>query len=131
MKTLAADFESLLKVRDEAMKAMEIARKDKLIRRSEEAGVTIYAPHELEKLLHQYKNELRYLLVVSGVEIQPAAEGNEVAGLRVEVQKAAGQKCERCWFYSTEVGKSARYPTVCERCLPVLEELERGESGQS
>jgi len=131
MKTLAADFESLLKVRDEAMKAMEIARKDKLIRRSEEASVTIYAPHELEKLLHQYKNELRYLLVVSGVEIQPAAEGNEVAGLRVEVQKAAGQKCERCWFYSTEVGKSARYPTVCERCLPVLEELERGESGQS
>jgi isoleucyl-tRNA synthetase len=125
VKALAADFESLLKVRDEAMKAMEVARKEKLIRRSEEASVIIYAPHEQERLLHQYKNDLRYLLVVSGVEIKPAAQGNEAGGLRVEVQKAAGQKCERCWFYSTEVGKSARYPTVCERCLPVLEELER------
>lgn len=125
VKALAADFEPLLKVRDEAMKAMEVARKEKLIRRSEEASVIIYAPHEQERLLHQYKNDLRYLLVVSGVEIKPAAQGNEAGGLRVEVQKAAGQKCERCWFYSTEVGKSARYPTVCERCLPVLEELER------
>jgi isoleucyl-tRNA synthetase len=130
VKALAADFESLLRMRDEAMKALEVARKEKLIRRSEEASVTIYAPQELEKLLHQYKNDLRYLLVVSGVEIQAAAQGNETAGLHVEVQKAAGQKCERCWFYSTEVGKSARYPTVCERCLPVLEELEREEVGQ-
>jgi isoleucyl-tRNA synthetase len=125
VQALAADFESLLEIRDEAMKAMEVARKEKLIRRSEEASVTISAPHEQEKLLHQYKNDLRYLLVVSGVEIKPAAQGNQAGGLHVEVQKAAGQKCERCWFYSTEVGKSARYPTVCERCLPVLEELER------
>jgi isoleucyl-tRNA synthetase len=125
-KALATDFESLLTVRDEALKAMEVARKEKLIRRSEEASVTIYAPKDLEKLLEPYRNDLRYLLVVSGVEIRAAAQGNEAAALRVEVQKAAGQKCERCWFYSTEVGKSARYPTVCERCLPVLEELERG-----
>jgi isoleucyl-tRNA synthetase len=125
-KTLATDFESLLIVRDEALKAMEVARKEKLIRRPEEASVKIYAPKDLEKLLERYRNDLRYLLVVSGVEIRAAGQRNEAAALRVEVQKAAGQKCERCWFYSTEVGKSARYPTVCERCLPVLEELERG-----
>jgi isoleucyl-tRNA synthetase len=120
---LRSDFESLLAVRDEALKAMEIARKEKLIRRSEEAGVTIYAPESLYNLLERFRTELRFLLVVSAVEVE-RAQGNSAAPLRVEVHKAAGDKCERCWFYSVEVGRSERYPTVCERCLPVLDELE-------
>jgi len=130
VKTLRADFESLLKVRDEALKAMEIARQEKLIRRSEEAALTIYTPKEQYELLDRYRTEMRYLLVVSGVNIKNASEGNAGDGLRVEVHKAPGQKCERCWFYSTEVGRSERYPTVCERCLAVLEELERVPAGQ-
>ena len=32
-----------------------------------------------------------------------------------------GSKCERCWNYSTHVGESADYPTVCERCVAALE----------
>lgn len=129
VKALREDFESLLKVRDEALKAMEIARKEKLIRRSEEAALIIYTPKEQYELLDRYRTEMRYLLVVSGVSVKVATEGNAGDGLRVEVQRAPGQKCERCWFYSTEVGKSERYPTVCERCLPVLEELERVPAG--
>ena len=86
--------------------------------------MTIYAPSTLYSVLERYRNDLRFLLIVSGVELKTAEAGNEGAALRVEVQKAAGQKCERCWFYSTEVGKSERYPTVCERCLAVLNELE-------
>lgn len=132
VESLRADFESLLKVRDEALKAMEIARQDKLIRRSEEAALTIYPPKEQYELLDRYRTEMRYLLVVSGVNIntKDAIQGNAGDALRVEVHKALGQKCERCWFYSTEVGKSERYPTVCERCLAVLEELERVPAGQ-
>jgi isoleucyl-tRNA synthetase len=42
----------------------------------------------------------------------------------VKVQRAAGEKCERCWNYSTQVGKSERYPTVCERCVAALAEIE-------
>ena len=125
-RALRSDFESLLTIRNEALKGMEIARKEKLIRRSEEAAVTISAPQNLYSLLERYRTDLRFLLIVSAVEIKRAAAGNEEAGVRVDVQTAAGQKCERCWFYSTEVGKSERYPTVCERCLAVLEELEGG-----
>jgi isoleucyl-tRNA synthetase len=47
------------------------------------------------------------------------------------VQRADGAKCERCWNYSTHVGESVDYPTVCERCVKALDEIERqaGVSG--
>ena len=44
----------------------------------------------------------------------------------VEVKKAEGAKCERCWNFSTHVGEDKNYPTVCERCSAVLQEIERG-----
>jgi hypothetical protein len=40
------------------------------------------------------------------------------------VEKADGVKCERCWNYSTHVGESGEWPTVCERCVRALEEIE-------
>jgi isoleucyl-tRNA synthetase len=44
--------------------------------------------------------------------------------LSVAVRRADGAKCERCWNYSTRVGESADYPTVCERCVKALNEIE-------
>jgi len=44
--------------------------------------------------------------------------------VQIKVSKAPGAKCERCWNYSTHVGENAAYPTVCERCGPVLAEIE-------
>jgi len=44
--------------------------------------------------------------------------------VKVEVKKADGAKCDRCWNYSTRVGENKNYPTVCERCSAVLKELE-------
>jgi isoleucyl-tRNA synthetase len=119
------DFQSLMKVRDAALKALEVARQEKIIGSALEAVVNISAPDELVPLLERYRNDLRYLLIVSGVEVKPASGGNGNAPLRVLVEKAPGQKCERCWNYSTHVGESERYPTVCERCLAALEEIER------
>ena len=49
------------------------------------------------------------------------AVGSTVA---VKIDRAEGVKCERCWNYSTRVGESARYPTVCERCVDALAEIE-------
>jgi isoleucyl-tRNA synthetase len=48
--------------------------------------------------------------------------------VRVRVERAQGEKCERCWNYSVHVGESERYPTVCERCVEALSEIERGEA---
>jgi len=50
--------------------------------------------------------------------------GNGTSGVKIEVSKAPGKKCERCWNYSTRVGENPAYPTVCERCSAVLKEIE-------
>jgi isoleucyl-tRNA synthetase len=44
--------------------------------------------------------------------------------VHVEVKKADGAKCDRCWNYSTHVGEDKTYPKICERCSAVLKELE-------
>jgi isoleucyl-tRNA synthetase len=49
-----------------------------------------------------------------------------LGGLNIEVLPADGAKCERCWNYSTRVGESSAYPTVCERCVAALEEISKG-----
>jgi isoleucyl-tRNA synthetase len=122
-----ADFQTLMQVRDEVNKALEVLRKEKVIDVGLEAAVTIHAPEDIYKLLEKYSADLRFLLLVSKADIKLAERGNLNNPLYVEVTKAPGEKCERCWNYSTQVGKSERYPTVCERCLAVLSELEKNE----
>lgn len=124
---LRADFDALLAVRAEALKALEVARREKLIGSGLEAAVTIHAPESLYELLERYQDDLRFLLIVSAAEVKRAGDGNGNAPLRVEVSGAPGQKCARCWNYSVRVGESERYPAVCERCLATLEELEKGQ----
>ena len=73
--------------------------------------------------MKRYEPQLRYLFIVSQVETRPAASPDGASGdVKVEVRKADGQKCERCWNYSTHVGEDETYPTVCERCSAVLKE---------
>jgi isoleucyl-tRNA synthetase len=120
-----ADFDALMAARGEVLKALEVARKEKLIGSGLEAFVTLHAPDHVFRLLDRYRDDLRYLMIVSGVDVKSTPSGNGNTALSVEVSKAPGKKCERCWNYSLEVGKSQRYPTMCERCLAVLQELER------
>jgi isoleucyl-tRNA synthetase len=54
-----------------------------------------------------------------------AQKSESLPGLEVAVQRADGAKCERCWNYSTHVGESTDYPTLCERCVAALHEIER------
>jgi isoleucyl-tRNA synthetase len=64
------------------------------------------------------------LFIVSDVILDRSPASNGDAGLTIEVNNAPGQKCERCWNYSTHVGENKSYPTVCERCSAVLSEIE-------
>ena len=120
---LASDWTLLRSVRDEVLKALEEARNQKLIGGSLEAQVTLVAPEAVHAVLARYAPELRFLFIVSAVNLEHAA-GNGAAGLRVQVSKAPGRKCERCWNYSTHVGEDPTYPGVCERCSAVLKEWE-------
>jgi len=74
--------------------------------------------------LARYHDQLRYLFIVSAVKFEQGVSGNGSSGVTVRVSKAEGQKCERCWNYSTHVGEDPAYPTVCERCSAVLKEIE-------
>lgn len=118
---LAVRWENLFAVRDEVLKALENSRNEKLIGSSLEAKVQLTASGETFELLKNYADELRFIFIVSQVELTEASN-NE--GLSVKVLRADGVKCERCWNYSTRVGEFERYPTVCERCQAALVEIE-------
>ncbi|MGE5111012.1 MAG: class I tRNA ligase family protein, partial [Acidobacteriaceae bacterium] len=118
--TLVADWDKLFEVREEVLKTLEAVRQDKTINDSLEAKVTITAPKETFALLEKYRKYLNGFLVVSATEVL------EGAALSVKAERAPGQKCERCWNYSTHVGEDKVYPTVCERCSAALAEIERG-----
>jgi isoleucyl-tRNA synthetase len=117
------EWEILRSVRDEVLKALEEARNTKLIGTGLEAQVGLIASDPVYSVLKRYEDQLRYLFIVSAVHLH-SGSGNGTSGVHVEVKKAEGQKCERCWNYSVHVGEDKNYPTVCERCSAVLKELE-------
>jgi isoleucyl-tRNA synthetase len=117
------DWATLRGVRDEILKALEEARNQKMIGTGLEAQVLLSAPEPLYSLLKRYEGFLRYLFIVSQVTLVQIA-GNGATGVHVEVKKADGAKCDRCWNYSIHVGENKNYPTICERCSEVLKELE-------
>jgi isoleucyl-tRNA synthetase len=116
------DWGALLAIREEVMKALDTARNEKLIGKPLEAQLIIAAADPAYSLLVRYQEQLRYLFIVSAVTLKQAA-GNGTGSVHVEVKKADGLKCERCWNYSQRVGEDREYPTVCERCSAVLKEL--------
>jgi isoleucyl-tRNA synthetase len=109
----------LHEVRSVVLKALEEARNNKLIGGNLEAQVRLSARDSVYSLLEKHKAELRYLFIVSQVHLDPGP-----SELSIEVNKADGVKCDRCWNYSTRVGEDAKYLTVCERCAPVLRGIE-------
>jgi isoleucyl-tRNA synthetase len=118
---IAENWEKLLSVREEVLKALEQARAAKLISAALEAKVTISASGDTAALLANYLKSLPALFIVSQVRLEPST----AEGVSVKVDRADGQKCERCWNYSTHVGDNSEYPTICERCTAALDEIAR------
>ena len=121
---LLAEWERLYAIRDEVLRALEEARVAKRIGSSLEAKVILNASGSALELLQKHQKDLRYLFIVSQVEL-----GNLLAdaGVSITITGADGTKCERCWNYSTHVGEFERYPTVCERCIAALQEIEAAD----
>ena len=131
---LVKNWEDLRELRTQVNKVMENARGGKMIGSSLEAKVLIYTPDaEYRTYLNSLNptgiikgnqvDELRYLFLSSQVEIVESLEviSNAVyKSERVAIVKAEGEKCERCWNYSTWVGSFESDPTLCERCYEFL-----------
>jgi isoleucyl-tRNA synthetase len=116
------DWKMVRAVRETVLKALEEARNQKLIGGNLQARVTLTAADPVFTALERFKDDLRYFFIVSAVEIKMGA-ANRDAPVAVEVGKAPGEKCERCWNFSTHVGEDKNYSTVCERCSAVLKEI--------
>jgi isoleucyl-tRNA synthetase len=122
---LLAEWEKLRTVREAVLKSLEEVRQAGTIGNSLEAQVVISAGGETAALLRRHEADLRYIFIVSRVVVEDAA-GKEDS-LQIKVLKAEGQKCERCWNYSVEIGRDGAYPTLCERCVPAIKAITNYE----
>jgi isoleucyl-tRNA synthetase len=119
-EALAARFERLLAVRAAVTKALEAARHGGVVKQGTEARITLAADGELGELLASRLADLPALFVVAEVALDGGgAESPIVPGLRVGVERAAGDKCERCWL-TRPLGSDPRHPGLCERCTTVV-----------
>ncbi|GFE57013.1 isoleucine--tRNA ligase [Geobacter sp. AOG1] len=122
---LVERWERIMKIRAEVSKALEQARVAKTIGHSLDAAVAIAAEPELLGFLKGYALELPAIFIVSSVTLAESLEGGcyvaeGVAGMKVRVTAAPGEKCERCWCYSEELGTDSEHPTICPKCLAAV-----------
>ena len=135
---LTSKWTKIRQIRTEVNKVMENARTQKVIGSSLDAKVLLYLAdadfkQELEafnlgdSLSGNLVDELRYFFLASQVELVDSKASIETANYKGEselvsvgIVKADGQKCDRCWNYSTHVGEFKEDPTICERCNSAL-----------
>jgi isoleucyl-tRNA synthetase len=115
------DWTTLRGFRTASLQRLEELRNNKTIGSGLEAKLNVSAGGEFYETMKRHEGQLRYLLLVSSVHLEKM--GSDSSAATISVKKADGQKCERCWNYSTHVGEDPNYPTVCERCSAVLKEL--------
>ncbi len=130
---------TFLSLRDVVMKALEEQRARGVIGSPLEAQVTLLVTNpEMHKLCDAYRDTLAEAFVVSGVAVQrdagPGAAPNARVAARpgaatafhagladVRVERAPGEKCQRCWKHVVSVGRDPAHPQLCERCARVVQ----------
>ncbi|MBE3589506.1 MAG: isoleucine--tRNA ligase [Firmicutes bacterium] len=119
----AARVEALLKVRDEVLRKLEEARAAGVVRETAEARVELRVPEADARLLQEWgEAALAEALVVAEVRVEADPGG----GVAVAVTPTGYPKCERCWRYVEDVGRSEAHPGLCGRCVDVLAAMRAG-----
>ncbi|MFC5602996.1 isoleucine--tRNA ligase [Sporosarcina koreensis] len=117
-------FSKLMLVRDDVLKALEEARNAKVIGKSLEAKVTVSLPEKMAGILAADDIDFAQFFIVSkfeeGKEGEMPADALKLDAATVLVEKADGEKCDRCWTISETVGNDAEHPALCSRCAEVV-----------
>jgi isoleucyl-tRNA synthetase len=116
---IAQKLETLVEIKKDILKALEIKRKDKEIGTSIEAAVSLYVADEKVKAqLTSSPEEIRRFFQVSKVTVLDKKEPGltDYDKSSVKVEKASGEKCARCWNYFDNLGSNPEYPDLCDRC---------------
>ncbi|MBG9912565.1 isoleucine--tRNA ligase [Bacillus xiamenensis] len=118
-------FDRFMEVRDDVLKALEIARNEKVIGRSLEASVTLYATDEVKQLLASIKEDVKQLFIISELTVEDEhladASAPQYTSGRIVVQKAEGELCERSRIISKDVGANPKYPTLSLKNAEIVE----------
>ncbi len=124
------NWDFFLSIRSFANKAIENARQKGVIGHSLDAQLKLYLDDESREKLEATGTDLRAAFIVSQLDLEPLANSpkeahtdESIPQASALVQKAQGQKCERCWIYSEDIGKDERWPDLCPRCAQVMEEI--------
>ena len=113
-------WQALLRIRGVVQAALESKRREKLIGAPLEAKVVVSANPERYTFLQQYEKDLPSLFIVSQVELKEVHHLPHDPDFAVEIFKAEGKKCVRCWNYRSTVGENKTHPELCDRCLEVI-----------
>jgi isoleucyl-tRNA synthetase len=114
------NWKSLLELRNSVLPELERSRQAKTIGKALEAKLVIsVAPKTNAEIAEKFQADFRELINVS----QTKFERGSVLPV-CSVQKADGQKCERCWHWETDIGKNPEHPTICGRCVEAVKQFK-------
>ncbi len=130
---LAKRWQQAFLFRQEVLGALEVARKEKKIGHSLDAWVRVEPPAEWLDFLKGFPYPLKNLCIVSELSLESSVPGDdlhesqEIPGLRIQVDKAPGEKCTRCWIRCRTVGSDPDQPEICNRCAGELKQIPAAE----
>ncbi|CAD2079279.1 isoleucine--tRNA ligase [Jeotgalicoccus meleagridis] len=121
-EALIEKWSKFMSVRDDVYKALEEARNEKVIGKSLDAKVTLTEPTDLN--LDDIRGSLAQFFIVSQVEVVDKLEdGKSFDNVTVKVEHADGERCNRCWNYSTAESLVNHDDDICPRCREVVDSL--------
>ncbi|MEE0777205.1 MAG: class I tRNA ligase family protein, partial [Bacillota bacterium] len=113
-EALAEKWAKVIALRDDVSKALEEARRDKVIGHSLDAAVSLTLDSETYEVMQSLEKDLADIFIVSAASI---SKGDALA---IDVKAAPGEKCERCWKYSEDLNEEG----LCPRCAAVVKDME-------
>lgn len=127
---LDAEMEKIVNIKKDALKAIEIERKDKTIKSSLEADITVFAKDiAVTRKMKDMGDELRRFLQVASIVILDQNDDTliEYDSSFVRAVRTSGEKCVRCWNYYPKIGSDSAHPEICDRCLVIVKKISGDE----
>jgi isoleucyl-tRNA synthetase len=124
-EAILEEWDAFMTFRTQAQKALEEARNEKVIGKSLEAHLTVYASQEVKTLLAALDSDIAQLLIVSQLTVtEDAAPESAVAfdDVAFTVEHAHGEVCDRCRRVDETVKERSYNALVCDHCAQIIEE---------
>lgn len=127
-EALLAQWSDFMAVRDNILKANEVAREQKVIGKDFEARTTLYVDEKVGQLLEGLNSDIRQIMIASELNILPLAEKPaddqsilDFEGMSVKVEHMPGEVCDRCRITGEDVKEYANGDKLCDRCVQTIE----------